>query len=125
VPTWRRVPARLVGLSEDDERRVRELLRLAEPPAEFVPSASLTTAGAVTVELDLSGVIDVAAERARLAKDLAAAEKERAGNATKLADERFLAKAPDAVIDKARNRLQVAEAEIARIQAALAALPGQ
>jgi valyl-tRNA synthetase len=125
VPAMRRVPARLTGLQDGDERRVRELLRLAEPPAEFVPSASLTTVGQVVVELDLSGVIDVAAERTRLARDLAAAEKELAANATKLADERFLAKAPEAVIEKTRNRLAVAEAEIARIQSALEALPGQ
>jgi len=39
----------------------------------------------VTIDFDLSGAIDVAAERARLAKDLAAAQKERDVNAAKLA----------------------------------------
>jgi valyl-tRNA synthetase len=85
-------------------------------------TASLTTSGGVVVELDLSGTIDVAAERARLAKDLAAAQKERDVNAGKLANEAFTAKAPEAVIGKVRDRLAAAEADIARIEAALAAL---
>ena len=49
----------------------------------------------VPVALDLSGTIDVAAERKRLAKDLAAAEKEKAQANGKLGNEAFLAKAPD------------------------------
>jgi valyl-tRNA synthetase len=77
----------------------------------------------VTVELDLSGAIDVSAERARLAKDLAAAQKEREANSAKLGNEAFTAKAPPAVVDKHRARLEAAEADIARIEAALAALP--
>jgi valyl-tRNA synthetase len=125
VPSMRRVQARVVGLESADERRVRELLRLVESPADFVPSASLTTAAGVVVEMDLSGVIDVAAERARLTKDLATAEKERAGNTAKLADERFLANAPQAIVEKARSRLGTAEAEIVRIRSALEVLPGQ
>jgi valyl-tRNA synthetase len=73
--------------------------------------------------LDLSGAIDVAAERARLAKDRASAEKERAVNAGKLANASFLAKAPDDVVAKVRDRLAAAEADLARIDAALGALP--
>jgi valyl-tRNA synthetase len=78
----------------------------------------------MSIAFDLSGAIDVAAERARLAKDAAAAEKERATNAAKLANEAFTGKAPDAVVAKVRDRLTAAEAELARIEAALAALPG-
>jgi valyl-tRNA synthetase len=117
-----RVPARLSGAAVG-EAAVRRLLRLDEPGEGFTSTASLTTAGGVTVELDLSGTIDVAAERARLAKALAAAEKDRAGDAAKLGNAGFLAKAPDAVVAKHRDRLAAAEAEIARIEAALAALP--
>ena len=49
------------------------------------------------VELDLSGAIDVAAERARLSKDLAAAQKERDVNAAKLRNDAFTGKAPEPV----------------------------
>ena len=89
------------------------------------PTASLTTSAGVGVDVDLSGVIDHAAERARLTKDLAAAEKERGANAAKLGNAEFTGKAPEAVITKVRDRLAAAEADVTRIQAALAALPGE
>ncbi|HEX9231447.1 MAG TPA: valine--tRNA ligase, partial [Jatrophihabitantaceae bacterium] len=106
------------------EAEIRSLVRLEVAGSDFVPTASLTTAGGVTVELDLSAAIDVAAERARLAKELAAARKERDVNAAKLGNEAFTGKAPDAVVAKVRGRLVAADADIARIDAALAALPG-
>ena len=48
--------------------------------------------GTVAVELDTSGTVDVAAERRRVEKDLAAAEKELKGTTAKLDNEAFLAK---------------------------------
>jgi valyl-tRNA synthetase len=122
VKPSQRVPARLSGLVAG-EAEIRSLVRLDVAGADFVPTASLTTAGGVTVELDLSAAIDVAAERARLAKDLAAARKERDLNAAKLGNEAFTGKAPDAVVAKVRDRLVAADADIARIEGALAALP--
>jgi valyl-tRNA synthetase len=116
------VPARLAGLG-GGEREIRWLLRLDEPGPDFSATASLTTAAGVTIELDLSGMIDVGAERARLAKDLAAARREQDVNAAKLGNEAFVAKAPEAVVAKHRARLDAAEADIARIEAALANLP--
>lgn len=65
----------------------------------------------------------MAAERKRLTKDLAAAEKEKAQATAKLGNEAFLAKAPEKVVDKIRGRLEAAEADIVRITAQLAALP--
>ena len=41
----------------------------------------------------------------------------------KLGNEAFLAKAPDAVVDKIRTRLAEAEADVARLSAQLDALP--
>ena len=61
--------------------------------------------------------------RENLAKDLAAAQKERDVNNTKLLNDNFVSKAPEPVIAKVRDRLAAAEAEIARISAALDALP--
>jgi len=121
VKPSQRVPARLSGLSAG-EAEIRSLVRLEVAGSDFVPTASLTTAGGVTVELDLSAAIDVAAERARLAKELAAARKERDVNAAKLGNDAFTGKAPDAVVAKVRDRLVAADADIARIEAALAAL---
>jgi valyl-tRNA synthetase len=116
-----RVPARMTG-ADEAETAIRWLVRLDEPAADFAPTASLTTAGGVVVEFDLSGAVDVAAERARLSRDLAAARKERDVNSAKLGNEAFTAKAPATVIEKVRDRLATAEADIERITAALAAL---
>ncbi|MGW0787352.1 valine--tRNA ligase [Streptomyces sp. NPDC002911] len=104
------------------EAAIRQLLRLQPAGDGFQATASLPVAGA-TVALDLSGTIDVAAERKRLTKDLEAAEKEKAQATGKLGNEAFLAKAPDAVVGKIRGRLAKAEADIERIAAQLANLP--
>jgi valyl-tRNA synthetase len=76
----------------------------------------------VVVELDTSGTVDVAAERRRLEKDLAAAEKELVGTTGKLGNDAFLAKAPADVVEKIRARQQLAREEVDRITARLAAL---
>ncbi|MFD3999111.1 valine--tRNA ligase [Streptomyces rubiginosohelvolus] len=104
------------------EAAMRQLLRLQPAGDGFHATASLPVAGA-TVALDLSGTIDVAAERKRLTKDLEAAQKEKSQATGKLGNEAFLAKAPDNVVDKIRGRLTKAEADIERIGAQLAALP--
>ncbi|MET7856683.1 valine--tRNA ligase [Streptomyces sp. NPDC005318] len=104
------------------EAAIRQLLRLQPAGDGFHATASLPVAGA-TVALDLSGTIDVEAERKRLTKDLGAAEKEKAQANAKLGNEAFLAKAPDNVVDKIRTRLTKADADIARITAQLANLP--
>ncbi|MEV7170698.1 valine--tRNA ligase [Streptomyces sp. JL4002] len=120
-----KVPARL-DLSGTElaahEAAIRQVLRLQPEGDAFSASATLPVGGA-TVALDLSGTIDVEAERKRLTKDLGAAEKEKAQAEAKLGNEAFLAKAPDNVVDKIKGRLAKAEADIARIQAQLASLP--
>jgi valyl-tRNA synthetase len=122
-----RVPARLVGLEATPlaahEEAIRALLRLTAPPSDegFTASAALAAEG-VTVALDLAGTVDVAAERKRLERDLAAARKEAQSMTAKLGQESFTAKAPAAVIAKSRDRLAAAEADITRLEARLAAL---
>ncbi|RMI45234.1 valine--tRNA ligase [Streptomyces triticirhizae] len=120
-----RVPATLdlgeTGLAAH-EPAMRALLRLEPAGEAFSATATLPVAGAV-VALDLSGAIDFAAERKRLTKDLAAAEKELAQTTAKLGNEAFLAKAPDHVVAKIRTRREAAEADIARITEQLAKLP--
>jgi valyl-tRNA synthetase len=123
------VPARLIGISEADlvtqVAAVTSLAWLTDPADGFNPSAAVEVRlshGTVLVELDTSGTVDVAAERRRLEKDLATAEKDLAQTTAKLGNEEFLAKAPDAVVDKIRTRQQVAGEEVQRITARLAAL---
>ncbi|NNN31005.1 valine--tRNA ligase [Streptomyces sp. S3(2020)] len=120
-----KVPARL-DLSGTQlaahEAAIRQLLRLQPESDGFSATATLPVAGA-TVALDLSGTIDVAAERKRLAKDLATAEKEKAQAEAKLGNEAFLAKAPDNVVEKIRTRLAKAEGDIVRLQNQIDNLP--
>jgi valyl-tRNA synthetase len=120
-----RVAARLAGieatpLAAHDEQ-IRALLRLNPPADGFTPSASLEVEG-ITAELDVAGVIDVAAERRRMEKDLAAARSEADQAARKLSNADFTAKAPAAVVAKTRQRLEAANADIARLEQRLASI---
>jgi valyl-tRNA synthetase len=124
-----RVAARLSGLAAGElaafEAAVRTLARLSEPAQDFTPTASIDVGlprGLVTVELDTSGTIDLAAERARLDKDLAVARKELAGTEARLANPSFTGRAPTEVVDRVRVRRELALAEIERIEARLGAL---
>jgi len=122
-----RVSARLTGLADagvgGHEPLIRSLTRLDEPAVEFSATAKLAVTTQVGVEFDTRGSIDVAAERARLTKDRAAAEREAEQCRAKLGNSAFVDKAPAPVVDKIRTRLTAAEAELARIAGALAALP--
>ena len=120
-----RVAARLAGIDGTPlaahEEQIRSLLRLNPPADGFTASASLEVEG-ITVELDVAGVIDVAAERRRMEKDLAAARSEAEQAARKLDNADFTAKAPEAVVAKTRQRLEAATADIARIEQRLGML---
>ncbi|MBU3751047.1 MAG: valine--tRNA ligase, partial [Mycobacterium sp.] len=124
-----KVPARLAGIEAaglvDHIASVTALAWLTTPDADFAPTAQVEvrlSGGTVGVELDTSGTVDVAAERRRLEKDLAAAQKELAATTAKLDNESFLAKAPGDVVDKIRDRQKLAREETDRIAARLAAL---
>jgi valyl-tRNA synthetase len=126
-----RVPARLSGLDGvglvGHAPAIASLARLRDAPDSFAPSASLEVAlpaGAVVIELDLSGTVDVAAERKRLAKDLAAAEKELAQTDAKLRNPQFTDRAPAEVVAKVRARHELAASDIKRIGARIEALSG-
>jgi len=89
---------------------------------DFTPTAAFEI-GSVKCELDLSGTVDVAAERSRLTKDLATAQKDQQTAQVKLGNEGFMAKAPMEVVTEIKERLVKTQSEIERITAALAALP--
>ncbi|MBV9512587.1 MAG: class I tRNA ligase family protein, partial [Mycobacteriaceae bacterium] len=124
-----RVPARLGGIDAADLAgqvpAVTSLAWLTDPAQSFSPTASVEvrlSQATVTVDLDTSGSVDVDAERRRLEKDLAAAQKELAGTSAKLDNEAFLAKAPADVVDKIRDRRHVAREEVERITNRLSSL---
>ncbi len=84
----------LAGIGE-----LSELAEHAEPP----PSASALHGG-MRLLTPLAGIIDPAAERTRLEKLLAQAQKVLQATERKLANPQFLAKAPPQVVQGARDR---------------------
>lgn len=72
--------------------------------------------------LDFFGAIDIAAERDRLTKALAAAVKERDGLAGRLNNPSFVERAKPEAVEKARSDHAAKEAEADRLTAALARL---
>jgi valyl-tRNA synthetase len=119
IKTSAKVSANFVGLV-GHEAALRQVCRLEV--MTNAPSAKIEV-GKVIVEFDLTGAIDVKAERARLTKDLATAEKDRATAKVKLDNEGFMAKAPMEVVQEIRTRLAQTTADIESITAQLAALP--
>jgi valyl-tRNA synthetase len=89
----------------------------AEPP----PNA-LALVGELRVMVPLAGLIDVAAERARLAKEVEKKSQELNRIEAKLANENFVAKAPQAVVEKERAKAGDARAALATLEQQLASL---
>ncbi|MDA8368629.1 MAG: valine--tRNA ligase [Nocardiopsaceae bacterium] len=125
LKSGQRVPARISfgrPLLAGFEEHIRALTRLTEPADGFAGSAAVEVAG-VHVEVDLSDAVDFAAERKRLEKDLAEAEKRKAAAEARLANSAFTGKAPENVVENVRIRLKETEAEITRLTTRIAALP--
>ena len=84
--------------------------------------AGIGVAGPVEVFLLMSGLVDLANERERIAKELAKVEGWLKGASAKLANEKFLANAPAEVIQKQRELQAENEAKVAKLRLRLAAL---
>ncbi|NCW75729.1 MAG: valine--tRNA ligase [Actinobacteria bacterium] len=125
IKTSARIKAEIQGMSgalSQYEDSIRFLVRLDKPDSSFKQSAKIEV-GSFTVAFDLSGAIDVKAERARLSKDLAAVEKDRETAKVKLENDNFMAKAPMDVVSSIRERLEFCDSEIVRIKSLLDSLP--
>ena len=104
------------------ESAIRHIVRADVSEGNFTSKIEIAN---ITVEFDLTGAIDIKAERARLTKDLAQAEKDRATAKVKLENDGFMAKAPLEVVTEIRERLAQTTADIERITASLAGLPAE
>ncbi len=133
VPAGARVTLVELGRSEAQmealERNRAMVARLArverfEAAAEAPQGAVTLTVQGASFCLPLADVIDIAAERERLGKAIDKLEKEAKGIRGKLANEAFVARAPEEVVDEQRARLEAAEEETAILLAARARLAG-
>ena len=127
VPVGAKVPLIQVELDEAGARaleRNRALIERLARVAEF-QTADAPPKGAVTIPvqgglfcLPLADVIDIAAEKARLDKATDKLGKEMGGLEKKLSNEKFIANAPEEVVDEARARLEDLQDEAAKLRAA-------
>ncbi len=76
----------------------------AAPPGNQPPSAAAAVIEDATIFVSLEGIIDFDKEIERLEKETGKLQKELNGISKKLSNEDFLDKAPEDVIQKARNR---------------------
>ncbi|MCK5843816.1 MAG: class I tRNA ligase family protein, partial [Victivallales bacterium] len=80
----------------------------------------VTDAGAVFMSLE--GLVDLDAERAKLAKQKKELEGWIKGSMSKLSNEKFVSKAPEKVVDEARAKLADMRAKLARVEENIASL---
>jgi valyl-tRNA synthetase len=128
VPAGAKVPIVLVGAGDVTRARVdvhRDTIeRLARadnvtfadvPP----PGAAQMVVGEATACLPLAGVIDMAAERRRLAKGITDAQSDLAKMDAKLSNPSFMSRAKPEAIEEAQDRKAELLGEIAKLEAAL------
>jgi len=133
VPQAAKAPLVLVGADPATRDRLGRHRALIERLARLsgVELAEAAPAGAVqfvigeaTGALAIADIIDVAAERARLTKEIASLTADIERTAKKLANADFVARAPDEVVEENRERLAEAESAKARLEGALERLVG-
>jgi valyl-tRNA synthetase len=128
VPPGAKLPVVVHDASEETRRRIDRqgaaLARLGR--VESLSFGDTVAGGAAQIVVDeatfilpLEGVIDIAAEKARLAKALAAAEKERDSLSGRLSNPSFVEKAKPEAVAKAREDHAEKAAEAERLKAAL------
>jgi len=128
VPAGARIPAILRGASDQtkarlaaNEGQIKSLARIAEVliDADLPTGAVQTVLDEATLALPLADVIDLDAERARLSKEIDKLAKEITGYDRKLANESFLAKAPEEVVAEQHERRADAMDAKAKLESAL------
>jgi valyl-tRNA synthetase len=128
IPPATLTPLVLAGASAETKERaqrwndvVKRMARLADisfsdrPPEGAV---QLLVRGEVAA-LPLKGVIDFSAEKARLDKELAKAEADIQRVDAKLANEKFVANAPEEIVEEEKEKREAAAARKAKILEAL------
>ncbi|MBJ7533390.1 valine--tRNA ligase [Rhodomicrobium vannielii ATCC 17100] len=128
VPPATLLPLTLSGATEDTKARaaryeafLKRMARLSDIGFADVPpqGSAQFVLGEATMALALAGVIDIAAERERLKKEIGKHESEITKIDARFANEQFVAKAAEEVLEDNRERRAEAEAAAERLKAAL------
>jgi valyl-tRNA synthetase len=104
-------------------KRMAKISDVSRAPVHQRGAVQLVVRGEV-VELPLAGVIDLAAERARLAKEMAKCDADIARVDQKLGNADFLKRAPEEVVEGEREKRAEAQARKTKIAEALERLKG-
>ena len=128
VPPGAKIPLVFVGGGADATGRLKthddvlkRLARLSEiKTADAAPKGAVQIVhGQGVAALPVADFIDLDAEKSRLAKEQAKAEKEIATIDKKLANKNFVERAPAAVVEEQKSRRAGYEAELEKLNAAL------
>jgi len=131
VPAGARIPLVIVGAGEQTRDRLAiheaSLMRLARIEridlSEAVPESSAQIVmGNEIVCLPLAGIIDFEAERGRLEKELSKIDKDIQKIDAKLSNEKFLARAPEEVVEEQKERRDEALSKKSKVADALSRL---
>jgi valyl-tRNA synthetase len=127
------IPLVLAGASAETKARaerwsefIKRLARVSDISSAAAPpqgSVQLVVRGE-TAALPLKGVIDIAAERARLGKEMQKADADIARVDAKLNNPNFMARAPEEVVEEEKEKREEAVARKAKIAEALERLKG-
>ncbi len=130
VPAGAKIPLIFIGGEADKtllarhEGVIKRMARLSDiTTADAAPKGAVQIVhGDAIAALPVADFMDVGEEKARLEKEKAKAEKEIAGIDKKLANKNFVEKAPKEVVEEQHTRRAGFEAQIEKLDAALARL---
>jgi valyl-tRNA synthetase len=108
----------LISLAGLDEEKLTIAPILEEKPTK----ALALVVGPVEIYLPLAGMVDLARERERLAKEIASIEAELARAEELLANEEFLKKAPPQVVEREREKLASYKERLGKLERRLRSL---
>ncbi|MCX2981919.1 valine--tRNA ligase [Halieaceae bacterium IMCC14734] len=105
---------------DDNAQYLKKLAKLSEirflDANESAPAASAALVGKLEILVPLAGVIDKDAELARLTKEMQKLDKDLERLRGKLSNSAFIDKAPEAVVDKERAKLDSQEQALAKLK---------
>ncbi|WP_068111846.1 valine--tRNA ligase [Tropicimonas marinistellae] len=128
VPAGLQVPMVHTGLDaaaqaawENNEALIKRIARVASLQAfDAMPKGCITVpVPGATFGLPVADIIDVGEEKARLEKSIAKLDKEIGGLAKRLDNPKFVASAPEEVVDEVRKNLAARRSEAERLGEAL------
>jgi valyl-tRNA synthetase len=104
-------------------KRMAKISEVNRSPAYKPGTVQLLVRGE-TVGLELAGLVDLSAERARLAKEMAKCDADIARVEAKLGNANFVARAPEEVVEEEKEKREEAQLRKAKIAEALQRLEG-